>query len=310
MDKSSKIFVAGGNGMVGSSIVRLLKKKQFENIYVAPSSVLDLRDQQQVKKFFQNNSFDYVFLAAAKVGGILANSTKKAEFIYDNLLIQSNVIHESFANKVKKLLFLGSSCIYPRNAEVPINEEQLLKGELEKTNDAYAIAKIAGIKLCQSYREQYGFNAISVMPTNLYGFYDNFDLKSSHVIPALINKFINAKKNKQASVACWGTGKPLREFLYVDDLADSLYFLMNNYNDGEHINVGTGKDISIHDLAYLIRDLVDYNGDIIWDKTKPDGTYRKVLDTTKINDLGWRHNTSLDEGLKKTIEWYKKNIND
>ncbi len=309
MNKSSKIFVAGGNGMVGSSIVRLLKKKEFENIYVTSSCELDLRNQQQVKKFFSNNSFDYVFLAAAKVGGIFANSTKKAEFIYDNLLIQSNVIHESFANNVKKLLFLGSSCIYPRNTEIPINEEQLLNGELEKTNDAYAIAKIAGIKMCQAYREQYGFNAISVMPTNLYGFNDNFDLKSSHVIPALINKFINAKKNKEENVACWGTGKPLREFLYVDDLADSLYFLMNNYNDSQHINVGTGKDISIYDLANLIRELSGYNGDIIWDKTKPDGTYRKVLDTTKINDLGWKHHTSLEEGLKKTIEWYKKNIN-
>lgn len=308
MDKLSKIFVAGGNGMVGSSIVRLLKKKKFSNIHVASSNELDLRNQQQVKYFFSNNSFDYVFLAAAKVGGILANSTKKAEFIYDNLLIQSNVIHESFANKVKKLLFLGSSCIYPKNCDLPINENQLLNGELETTNDAYAVAKIAGIKLCESYREQYGFNAISAMPTNLYGFNDNFDLNSSHVIPALINKFINAKKNKAESVICWGTGKPLREFLYVDDLADSLFFLMNNYDESQHINVGTGKDISIYDLAYLIRDLTEYNGNIIWDKSKPDGTLRKVLDTSKINNLGWKYQTTLEKGLKKTIEWYEKNF--
>ena len=308
MDKLSKIFVAGGNGMVGSSIVRLLKKKKFSNIHVTSSNELDLRNQQQVKYFFSNNSFDYVFLAAAKVGGILANSTKKAEFIYDNLLIQSNVIHESFANKVKKLLFLGSSCIYPKNCDLPINENQLLNGELETTNDAYAVAKIAGIKLCESYREQYGFNAISAMPTNLYGFNDNFDLNSSHVIPALINKFINAKKNKAESVICWGTGKPLREFLYVDDLADSLFFLMNNYDESQHINVGTGKDISIYDLAYLIRDLTEYNGNIIWDKSKPDGTLRKVLDTSKINNLGWKYQTTLEKGLKKTIEWYEKNF--
>ena len=308
MDKLSKIFVAGGTGRVGSSIVRLLKKKKFSNIHVASSNELDLRNQQQVKYFFSNNSFDYVFLAAAKVGGILANSTKKAEFIYDNLLIQSNVIHESFANKVKKLLFLGSSCIYPKNCDLPINENQLLNGELETTNDAYAVAKIAGIKLCESYREQYGFNAISAMPTNLYGFNDNFDLNSSHVIPALINKFINAKKNKAESVICWGTGKPLREFLYVDDLADSLFFLMNNYDESQHINVGTGKDISIYDLAYLIRDLTEYNGNIIWDKSKPDGTLRKVLDTSKINNLGWKYQTTLEKGLKKTIEWYEKNF--
>ena len=304
MKNNSNIFVAGGRGMVGSSIIRNLSIGGYKNIISPTSDELDLRDQQATSCFFRNNKIDYVFLVAAKVGGILANASYKAEFIYDNLMIQNNVIHQSMQNNVKKLLFLGSSCIYPKKPKLPISENELLQGELEKTNDAYAIAKIAGIKMCQSYQEQYGFNAISAMPTNLYGENDNFDLKNSHVIPALIRKFYEAKKSHADTVVCWGTGQPMREFLYVDDLADACVFLMKQYSGKSHVNIGTGKDISIRELSELISNLVGYDGDIVWDKTKPDGTYRKLLDVKKINSLGWYSSTSLEEGLKKTIKFY------
>tara|TARA_A100001015_G_scaffold217597_1_gene244473 strand:+ start:4964 stop:5893 length:930 start_codon:yes stop_codon:yes gene_type:complete len=304
MKNNSNIFVAGGRGMVGSSIIRNLSIGGYKNIISPTSDELDLRDQQATSCFFRNNKIDYVFLVAAKVGGILANASYKAEFIYDNLMIQNNVIHQSMQNNVKKLLFLGSSCIYPKKPKLPISENELLQGELEKTNDAYAIAKIAGIKMCQSYQEQYGFNAISAMPTNLYGENDNFDLKNSHVIPALIRKFYEAKKSHADTVECWGTGQPMREFLYVDDLADACVFLMKQYSGKSHVNIGTGKDISIRELSELISNLVGYDGDIVWDKTKPDGTYRKLLDVKKINSLGWYSSTSLEEGLKKTIKFY------
>ena len=306
MNLNSKIFVAGSSGMVGSAIIRRLKQDGYHNIISITSSELDLRNQSKVFDFFTSTKVEYVFLAAAKVGGILENSTKKAEFIYDNLTIQSNVIHASYENKVKKLLFLGSSCIYPKESKIPISEDQLLSGELEDTNDAYAISKIAGIKLCQSYREQYGFNAISLMPTNLYGMNDNFDLKSSHVIPALIRKFVEAKKNGHKEVICWGSGKPLREFLHVDDLASACLYLMKNYESKDHINVGTGKDITIEELAKMIASIIEFKGKIVWDNSKPDGTFRKVLDISKLKKLGWNPTISINEGLKKTIDWYKE----
>ena len=306
MNLNSKIFVAGSSGMVGSAIIRRLKQDGYHNIISITSSELDLRNQSKVFDFFTSTKVDYVFLAAAKVGGIFENSTKKAEFIYDNLTIQSNVIHASYENKVKKLLFLGSSCIYPKKSKIPISEDQLLSGKLEDTNDAYAISKIAGIKLCQSYREQYGFNAISLMPTNLYGMNDNFDLKSSHVIPALIRKFVEAKKNGHKEVICWGSGKPLREFLHVDDLASACLYLMKNYESKDHINVGTGKDITIEELAKMIASIIEFEGKIVWDNSKPDGTFRKVLDISKLKKLGWNPIISINEGLKKTIDWYKE----
>ena len=306
MNLNSKIFVAGSSGMVGSAIIRRLKQDGYHNIISITSSELDLRNQSKVFDFFTSTKVEYVFLAAAKVGGILENSTKKAEFIYDNLTIQSNVIHASYENKVKKLLFLGSSCIYPKKSKIPISEDQLLSGKLEDTNDAYAISKIAGIKLCQSYREQYGFNAISLMPTNLYGMNDNFDLKSSHVIPALIRKFVEAKKNGHKEVICWGSGKPLREFLHVDDLASACLYLMKNYESKDHINVGTGKDITIEELAKMIASIIEFEGKIVWDNSKPDGTFRKVLDISKLKKLGWNPIISINEGLKKTIDWYKE----
>tara|TARA_Y100000816_G_scaffold291504_1_gene283056 strand:- start:1093 stop:2025 length:933 start_codon:yes stop_codon:yes gene_type:complete len=306
MNLNSKIFVAGSSGMVGSAIIRRLKQDGYHNIISITSSELDLRNQSKVFDFFTSTKVEYVFLAAAKVGGILENSTKKAEFIYDNLTIQSNVIHASYENKVKKLLFLGSSCIYPKESKIPISEDQLLSGELEDTNDAYAISKIAGIKLCQSYREQYGFNAISLMPTNLYGMNDNFDLKSSHVIPALIRKFVEAKQNGHEEVICWGSGKPLREFLHVDDLASACLYLMKNYESKDHINVGTGKDITIEELAKMIASIIEFKGKIVWDNSKPDGTFRKVLDISKLKKLGWNPTISINEGLKKTIDWYKE----
>ena len=292
--------------MVGSSIVRVLKSKGYENIVTSSSKELDLRNQEKTKAFFSSQKFDYVFLAAARVGGILENSLKKAEFIYDNLQIQNNVIHYAYKSKVKKLLFLGSSCIYPKKSIIPISESELLTGKLEETNDAYALSKIAGIKMCQSYKDQYNFNSISLMPTNLYGFNDNFDLKSSHVIPALLRKFIEAKENNLKEVICWGSGKPMREFLFVDDLADACLFFMKNYNENEHVNVGTGSDITIKDLVNLISEIIGYKGAIKWDKTKPDGTIRKVLDVSKANKLGWKHKTTLTDGLKKTVEWYLK----
>lgn len=304
MNLNSKIFVAGSSGMVGSAIIRRLKKDGYHNIISITSSELDLRNQSKVFNFFASTKVEYVFLAAAKVGGILENSKKKADFIYDNLTIQSNVIHASYENKVKKLLFLGSSCIYPKESKIPISEDQLLSGKLEDTNDAYAISKIAGIKLCQSYREQYGFNAISLMPTNLYGMNDNFDLKSSHVIPALIRKFVEAKQNGHKEVVCWGSGKPLREFLHVDDLASACLYLMKNYESKDHLNIGTGKDITIEELAKMIASIVEFEGKIVWDNSKPDGTFRKVLDISKLKKLGWNPRISINEGLKKTIDWY------
>ena len=306
MNTDSNIFVAGSTGMVGSAIIRKLNELGYQRIITRTSSELDLRDQKQVFDFFKKSEIDYVFLAAAKVGGILENSTKKAEFIYDNLSIQSNVIQASYLNDIKKLLFLGSSCIYPKEPKIPISENQLLAGKLEETNDAYAIAKIAGIKLCQSYKEQYGFNSICLMPTNLYGFGDNFDLNSSHVIPALIRKFLEVKNNNNDTVICWGTGKPMREFLFVDDLADACIFLMNNYEDIEHINIGTGIDITIKELVEKISNIIGFSGKIVWDNSKPDGTMRKVLDVSKLEDLGWKFKTDLDEGLKKTIAWYQE----
>jgi GDP-L-fucose synthase len=304
MNKNSSIYIAGSTGMVGSAIVRKLKALNYKNLITSTSKNLDLRDQEKVANFFRNEKPDYVFLAAAKVGGILANSKNKAQFLYDNLSIQNNVIHNSYKSGCKKLLFLGSSCIYPKLAETPIKEDQLLSGKLEETNDAYAIAKIAGIKLCESYRSEYGFNAISAMPTNLYGINDNFNLESSHVIPALINKFTYAKKNNLDEVVCWGSGKPMREFLYVDDLAEACIFLMSKYEGSDHINIGTGEDISIFEIAQKIAQVIGFEGNIVWDKTKPDGTLRKVLNVQKVNDLGWKHTTQLEEGLKKTVEWY------
>ncbi len=303
MNKNSTIYVAGAHGMVGSAICKSLKQKGFNKILTPSSIELDLISQIDVKNFFESNKIDYVFLAAAKVGGIKENSSKKAEFIYENLQIQSNIIHHAYLNKVKKLLFLGSSCIYPKNSIIPIKEENLLRGDLEKTNDAYAVAKIAGIQMCKSYREQYGFNAISVMPTNLYGPNDNFDQDSSHVLPALINKFFQAKKLQNSEVVCWGTGKPLREFLFVEDLADGLLFLMDNYDESEHINIGSGEEISIYELSKLIAEKIGYQGKIHWDENYPDGTFRKLLDSSLINRLGWRPKTSLSLGIDKVLKW-------
>tara|TARA_A100001015_G_scaffold313625_1_gene421287 strand:- start:4452 stop:5381 length:930 start_codon:yes stop_codon:yes gene_type:complete len=307
MRHSSKIFVAGGSGMVGSSIIRALKKRNFENLIYPSSKELDLSNQEEVKIFFESNKIDYVFLAAARVGGILENTSKKGEFIYINSMIQNNVIHNAYKSGVKKLLFLGSSCIYPKISNIPIDENELLSGKLEPTNDAYAIAKIAGIKMCEAYKDQYGFNAIAMMPTNLYGPGDNFDPSSSHVIPGLIRKFSDAKMNKEPHVICWGTGSPRREFLYVDDLADAAIFMMENYEGKQHINVGTGEDITIKELSEKIRDAVEFEGDIIWDATKPDGTKRKLLNSSMINNLGWKYSINLDMGLEKTLQWYKIN---
>ena len=297
MNKSDKIFVAGHRGMVGSAIVRKLKMDGYNNILVRKSKELDLRNQRHVEEFFQSEKPDYVFLAAAKVGGIMANNTYKASFMYDNLSIQNNVIHASYKNHVKKLLFLGSSCIYPKFADQPIREESLLTSELEQTNEPYAIAKIAGLKMCQFYREQYNCNFISLMPTNLYGPNDNFDLKNSHVLPALLRKFHEAKINKNSSVTLWGTGNPLREFLHVDDLAKACIHFMLSYNEKSPVNIGTGKDISIHELATEIKKIVGFEGEIFWDKNKPDGTPRKLLDVTKAKL----------SGIRMTYDWYVQN---
>lgn len=305
MQKESKIYVAGHRGMVGSAIIRKLKEKGFNNIVTKTSSELDLRNQKEVSDFFLKEKPEYVFLAAAKVGGILANNTYRAEFIYDNLMIEANIIHHSYLNKVKKLLFLGSSCIYPKMAPQPLKEEYLLSGYLEKTNEPYAIAKIAGIKLCEAYREQYNCNFISVMPTNLYGPNDNYDLNNSHVLPALLRKFHTAKILNKKYVTVWGTGKPKREFLHVDDLADACLFLMLNYNEKELINIGTGKDISIKELAEMIKEITGYNGEIKFDSSKPDGTPRKLLDVSKIHKLGWKHKIKLKDGIKKVYEEVK-----
>lgn len=309
MDKSSKIYVAGHKGLVGSSIVRELKKQGYENLILKDRNELDLICTKDVENFFSSEKPDYVFLSAAKVGGIHANNTYPAEFIYENLQIQNNIIHFSYKNKVKKLLFLGSSCIYPKNCTQPMKEEYLMTSKLEPTNEPYAIAKIAGITMCKSYCRQYGVNFISAMPTNLYGINDNFHLDNSHVLPALISKFHTAKANSDPVVQVWGSGKPLREFLFVDDLAEACIFLMKNYSDSEIINIGTGEDISILDLANLIKEMVGYSGKIQLDASKPDGTPRKLLDVAKINSLGWKSKTGLNEGLKKTYDWYLNNLN-
>jgi GDP-L-fucose synthase len=307
MNKTSKIYIAGHSGLVGSAIVRRLQSDGFSNLITYTGKDLDLQRQAAVESFYKENKPEYVFLAAAKVGGILANNTYPADFIYNNLMIQANVIHAAYQAGVEKLLFLGSSCIYPRNCPQPMKEEYLLTGELETTNEPYAVAKIAGIKMCQSYNRQYGTNYISVMPTNLYGPGDNYDLQNSHVLPALISKFHSAQIENRPFVEIWGTGSPKREFLYVDDLADACLFLMQNYNDNEIINIGAGEDISIKNLSLLIKDISGYKGEMRFDGSKPDGTPRKLLDVTKLSDMGWKARTSLKEGIRKTFDDYKLN---
>lgn len=309
MELKSKIYIAGHKGMVGSALLRNLEEKGYKNFLLKTSSELDLKKTQQVDEFFETEKPDYVFLAAAKVGGIQANNSYRADFLYDNLMIQNNIIHAAFVNKVKKLLFLGSSCIYPKLAPQPLKEDYLLSGYLEDTNEPYAIAKIAGIKLCESYFRQHGCNFFSVMPTNLYGKNDNYDLNNSHVLPALIRKFHHAKENNLPFVEIWGTGSPLREFLNADDLSDACVFLMRNYNEHKHVNIGTGTDISIKDLALLIQKTTGYTGELKYDLSKPDGTPRKLLDVNLLNNLGWKHKISLEEGLKLVYEDYIKNKN-
>ena len=298
VEKDAKIFIAGHRGMVGSAIRRKLSSLGFTNLLLRTSDELDLRNQQAVADFFAREKPAYVFLAAAKVGGILANNTFRADFLYENLAIQNNVIHQSYVHGVKKLLFLGSSCIYPKLAPQPIQEDYLLTGLLEHTNEPYAIAKIAGIKLCEAYHDQYGCNFISVMPTNLYGYNDNYHPEHSHVLPALIRRFHEAKMNGEPSVSIWGSGAPKREFLFADDLADACIFLMESYNDPQLINIGTGEDLSIRDLAYLIKEIIGYTGDLTFDPSKPDGTPRKLMDVSKLHALGWHHVTSLTTGIQ------------
>jgi len=302
MDKKEKIYIAGHRGMVGSAIHRRLRKEGFENFVFRTSDELDLRDQQAVAAFFEKEKPEYVFLAAAKVGGILANNTYRAEFLYDNLMIQSNVIENSYRQGVKKLLFLGSSCIYPKLASQPLKEEYLLTGLLEHTNEPYAIAKIAGIKMCDAYRSQYGCNFISVMPTNLYGPNDNYDLNTSHVLPALLRKFHEAKTQNQPEVIVWGSGTPCREFLHADDMADACVFLMKNYNEEGLINIGVGEDLSIKELAEMIKGITGYKGKIVFDSSKPDGTPRKLMDVAKLSALGWRASISLREGITQVYK--------
>ncbi|MEP7375335.1 MAG: GDP-L-fucose synthase [Chitinophagaceae bacterium] len=304
MEKNSKIFVAGHHGMVGSAIVRKLRKEGFTNIVNRTSAELDLRNQQDVADFFATEKPEYIFLAAAKVGGILANNTFRADFLYDNLLIESNIIHSAYVNEVKKLLFLGSSCIYPKLAPQPLKEDYLLTGLLEPTNEPYAIAKIAGIKLSEAYRDQYGCNFISVMPTNLYGQGDNYHLQNSHVVPALLRKFHDAKVNKSAFVEIWGTGTPLREFMYVDDMADASFFLMMHYDEKLFINVGTGQEVSISELASIVKVVTGFKGEIKFDTSKPDGTPRKLMDSSRLHAMGWNHKTSLTEGLKTAYKHF------
>jgi GDP-L-fucose synthase len=305
MDTSSKIYIAGHRGMVGSAIARRLRTDGYSHFVERTSAELDLRNQQAVADFFAAEKPEYVFMAAAKVGGIVANNTYRGEFLYDNLMIQNNVIHQAWVNGVKKLLFLGSSCIYPKLAPQPLKEDYLLTGPLEYTNEPYAIAKIAGIKLCDAYRAQYGCNFISVMPTNLYGPNDNYDLQNSHVLPALIRKFHEAKINGASSVTIWGTGKPRREFLHADDLADACVFLMRHYNEPGLVNIGTGEDLEIGELAQMIRGIVGYEGEIIHDLSKPDGTPRKLMDVSKLHSFGWKHRISLEEGIRRVYSEYK-----
>jgi len=305
MKKDSKIYIAGHRGMVGSAIQRKLLSEGYTNIIVRTSSELDLRVQEPVNEFFETERPEYVFLAAAKVGGILANNMYRADFLYENLMIQSNVIHSAHATGVKKLMFLGSSCIYPKMAPQPMKEEYLLTGLLEPTNEPYAIAKIAGIKMCDAYRAQYGCNFISVMPTNLYGPNDNYDLQNAHVLPTLIRKFHEAKQNGDPAVTIWGTGTPKREFLHADDLAAACFFLMENYNAEGLINIGTGEDVTITELAMLIKEIVGYEGALVYDHTKPDGTPRKLMDVSKLTELGWKYSINLKDGLKQVYNDYK-----
>ncbi len=306
MNKSSKIYIAGHRGMVGSAIVRLLRSQGYQNLILRTSEELDLRKQVAVTQFFDSERPEFVFVAAAKVGGIHANNTSRAEFLYDNLMIALNVIHCAYLSKVTKLLFLGSSCIYPKDAPQPLKEEYLLSGKLESTNEPYALSKIAGIKLCESYRDQYGCNFISAMPTNLYGPHDNYDLQNSHVLPALIRKFHEAKIKRSPTVELWGTGKPFREFLHVDDLAEACVFLMNNYNEKSFLNIGFGEDLSILNLADLVKEIVEFRGEIVLNPNQPDGTFRKLLDSSKLMDLGWKPKIHLKEGIKRTYESYLK----
>lgn len=298
MEKDSKIYIAGHRGMVGSAIHRKLQEKGFHNFILRTSKELDLRNQQAVNDFFQTEKPEYVFLAAAKVGGIVANNTYRADFLFENLAIQNNVIHSAYVTGVKKLMFLGSSCIYPKLAPQPLKEDYLLSGFLEETNEPYAIAKIAGIKLCEAYRSQYGCDFISVMPTNLYGPNDNYDLQKSHVLPAMIRKLHEAKLGKNESVTLWGTGSPMREFLHADDLAEACVYLMENYSESQLINVGTGKDVTIKELAEMVKKIVGFEGNLMWDTTKPDGTPRKLMDVSKLHAQGWKHTIELKEGIK------------
>lgn len=307
MNKNSKIYIAGHRGMVGSAITRQLEQEGYTNILVRTSKELDLRNQQAVFGFFETEKPDFVFLAAAKVGGIVANNTYRADFIYENLTIQNNIIHAAYLQGVKKLMFLGSSCIYPKMAPQPLKEDALLTGLLEPTNEPYAIAKIAGIKMCEAYRSQYGCDFISVMPTNLYGPNDNYDLQNSHVLPAMIRKFHEAKVKNEPVVNLWGSGSPMREFLYADDLANACIYLMENYSDAGFINIGTGLDVTIKELAELVRDIVGFEGDLIWDSTKPDGTPRKLMDVSKLHDLGWKHTINLEHGIAMAYQDFLKN---
>ena len=306
MQPTDKIYIAGHNGMVGSAIHRALQARGFNNFILKTSTELDLRNQQAVNEFFEQEKPAYVFLAAAKVGGIQANNTYRADFLYDNLMIEANIIHAAYKHQVEKMLFLGSSCIYPKNAPQPLKEEYLLTGLLEPTNEPYAIAKIAGIKLCDAYRAQYGCNFISAMPTNLYGPNDNYDLNNSHVLPALLRKFHTAVANNEPSVTVWGSGTPKREFLHVDDMAAACIFLMEQYNEEGIVNVGCGSDISIRELALLIKDIVGFKGEILFDASKPDGTMRKLMDVSKINRLGWKYGIGLEEGVRMVYEGYRK----
>lgn len=306
LEKESKIYVAGHRGMVGSAIVRKLTSLGYTNLLTRTSAELDLRNQQQVADFFDFEKPEYVFLAAAKVGGIVANNTYRADFLYENLAIQNNIIHASFVNKVKKLMFLGSSCIYPKLAPQPLKESYLLSGYLEPTNEPYAIAKIAGIKMCEAYRAQYGCNFISVMPTNLYGTNDNYDLVNSHVLPAMIRKFHEAKEIGASDMTLWGSGSPMREFLHADDLAEACLFLMEQYNESELVNIGTGEDVTIKNLAALVKQIVGFQGEIVWDSTKPDGTPRKLMDVSKLHGLGWHHKIALEDGIKLAYQDFLK----